>query len=168
MLAKPLYRARQFFVALRPRVGPEDLALLDRYLTPRQRELFRRMPLNDQQHSFKVARRLLAVGHDNSELLQAGLLHDVGKALGPVRLWHRVASVLLAAIRPTLVERIGSRDRQSWRYPIYVMYNHGRLGAQAACEVGCSGLVQRLIQGHTSAPQDDLARALRRADTEGY
>lgn len=142
---RPLYRSRQFFGSLRPRVDPalrdEALALLPE----RARELFNSMTLRDQQHCLDVYRRLRDEGQDDSDLLAAALLHDCGK--GEIALWHRVAFVLLQAAAPSRLGRLARPgDAASWRAVMYRCLHHEALGAQLARAAGCSERTVALIR----------------------
>ena len=159
---RPIYRSRQFFAALRPRV---DASLRDEafvLLAEPQRGLFGSMTPRDQQHCLDVYRRLRAAGHDDLDLLTAALLHDAGK--GPVALWHRVAFVLLQGAAPALLRRVAHPgDGASWRATFYRCLHHEALGAQLARAAGCSERAVALIRGD-GAPADGALAALHDAD----
>jgi hypothetical protein len=124
-------RVAQFFGALRPEMPPDGMRTAEGVLEPAQMSLFRRMGAWDQCHSLEVYRRLVDAGQTERSLLQAALLHDVGKSLAPVTVWHRVAVVLLHALRPGWLKRI-SAARRGWRYPISVLVHHADIGARLA------------------------------------
>jgi len=73
------------------------------------------MPPSDQRHSLNVYRTLLAEGQTSQDLLVAALLHDVGKAGGQLRLWHRVAIVLLRAFWPAALDYLSRGQARGWR-----------------------------------------------------
>ena len=85
---------------------------LDHLLTPIQRNLFRRMSLNDQRHSINVCATLREAGTDESDLLVAALLHDVGKAAGRIWLWQRTLIVLLKHWAPALLSWVARGSDQ--------------------------------------------------------
>jgi hypothetical protein len=107
-----LYRAGQFFAAVKAVLLPGDLTQADETLvysiltTPAQQRLFARMSPNDRRHALAVVRTLQQAGYDRPALLQAALLHDVAKSLGQPII-HRVAIVLLKAFWPAALERVG-------------------------------------------------------------
>jgi hypothetical protein len=149
-----MYRAQQFFRALGARMGPPAWAEVEAVLAPAQVALFQRMPRHDQRHSLGVARTLRAAGHDHSDLLSAALLHDVAKSVGPLRLWHRVAIVLLKAFAPRWLTWLARKaEPDHWRYPFYMHRVHPEIGARWAEEVGCSSLTVWLITHHQSPPE---------------
>jgi hypothetical protein len=102
------------------------------------------------------------------------LLHDVGKTAkqpGRLRLWHRVAVVLLRALQPGLLERLGELPSESfappdaigshgqrhgrfqwncesWRVPFFVQKHHAAISAELAREAGCSAESVELILHH--------------------
>ena len=165
------YRGRQFFSALLARRAIESdrsrggrLRALEDRLEPAQRRLFLTMDWADQRHCLDVYHLLVEWGYDHDDLLQAALLHDVGKSLARVRLWHRVAIVLAQAIHSNIIGRLGSDRPSSWRYPLYVHWRHADLGARLAQAVGCRPRVVELIRRHDEAGGDELLEALRRAD----
>ena len=137
------YRVRQFVQAVGAWVRPPEVdeALLARCLPPEAAKLFRAMPRYDRRHSLGVARSLQEMGHDEPDLLAAALLHDVGKTALPdarLRLGHRVAIVLMRALWPNLLERLGQERSAGWRRPFYVQLCHAEIGADLARQAGCS------------------------------
>src|SRR3990172_7103523 len=101
--SRALYRSRQFFGSVRPRVDPGLRAEAFALLNEPQRALFDSMTPRDQQHCLAVYQRLRQDGQGDAGLLVAALLHDAGK--GRIALWHRVAYVLAP---PPLIERIAT------------------------------------------------------------
>ena len=160
--SRMIYRSRQFFASLRPRVDPalgdEAFALL----SEPERHLFGSMTLRDQQHGTDVYRRLRRQ-HSDRDLLVAALLHDCGK--GQIALWHRVAYVLLSASAPSLLRRVGGEGTgASWRQALYRCLHHAELGARMAEQAGSAPRVVALIRGdHTREGNEQLA-ALQAAD----
>jgi hypothetical protein len=155
------YRVGQFVRAVSgPRQPPnlEDLAGL---LDDRQLGLFRSMAAVDQYHCLRVARALMAGGCRQPAVLQAALIHDAGKAAAPIRVWERVAHVLLQHLAPGLVGQAGSPVAGRFGHGLYVLAHHGELGAQLAARAGFAEATVALLRG---AGDPDLENALRRAD----
>ncbi len=185
------YRTYQFFAAVRAhrRVGlsEADRAFVQPILpTPPQRLLFEQMLPNDQRHAIAVARLLEQAGHTEMALLQAALLHDVGKLLGQPIL-YRVLIVLLELSSEPLLQRVSAaspltyadinqtRDHLSriprWRQPFVIHAQHPIIGAAWAEAVGCEPSAVRLIARHqdTISPpynneEDRLLHLLQWAD----
>ena len=163
-----VYRVRQFVAAITAgHLSEADRNLIETHLSPAQQALFGQMPENDQQHAVVVARKLLDWGWRDTELIQAALLHDIGKADGGLRLAHRVLIVLLRALWPAGLSWLAGADA-GWRRPFYVHLHHPEIGARRAAEAGSSPRVVDLILSHQSsfeshADTNELA-ALQAAD----
>jgi hypothetical protein len=184
-----LYRVYQFFAALKATLPPwaggvwgglttEDETLVTSALkTPGQQQLFARMAPHDQRHALAVVCTLQAAGYHQTTLMQAALLHDVGKSMGQPLL-HRVLIVLFEAFWPTglawLSGKSASQSRQNgtkyaigntsetsqfsfhpsiqkvgwWRRPFVIHAQHPMIGATWAEEAACEPLVVRLIARH--------------------
>ena len=177
---RALYRSRQFFQALGAGLTPltlEERGLAWEHLPEAARHLFDAMPPADQRHSLKVLAALQAAGTDHPALLQAALLHDCAKHEGGVRLWHRVALVLLKVFWPALAARWAAEpapERTDWRYPMWAHLHHPERGAELAAAAGCDPLVVMLIRrhqqpltAHAGDPSvDGLLAALQAADDD--
>jgi hypothetical protein len=170
-LGNALYRSRQFFSSLRPRVDSATLDEASELLSGGERELFDTMTRRDQQHCLNVYRRLRDERHAERDLLAAALLHDAGK--GRIALWHRVAFVLLEAGAPGLLRRVAERgdgtaqtggDSGGWRQALYRCLHHAELGAEAARRAGSSERTIALIREDRSAAAPELLLALKGAD----
>jgi hypothetical protein len=154
---RPGYRIQQFLDAVRSTGKPVGAEVLRPHLSPAQIELFHQMPASEQRHAVSVLKALQREQHGEAELMQAALLHDVGRFGGHVRLWHRVATVLLQAIHPALFLCLASDEAGSWRYPFYAQLHHASLGAELAARVGTDKLTVALIRWHhTAVDQSDL------------
>ncbi|HID62229.1 MAG TPA: HD domain-containing protein [Anaerolineae bacterium] len=155
-------RVRQFLAAVRARVSEDEVAVLEQHLDPSQRDLFRAMSPIDQRHCLDVFNTLLRQGHTDPDLLRAALLHDVGKR--GIRLWHRVAGVLLEAFWPVLLEKLAVNRPQSRLYGFYIYRCHADLSAELAERSGCSPPVVELIRGHHTPSEKAQAQVLWEAD----
>jgi hypothetical protein len=158
-----VHRVEQFFGHLTARVGPQETEFAQRILPAGSWPLFEAMPVADRRHALDVVQRLLGGGHDDPDLIAAALLHDAAKG-HRVRLWHRVAGVLLEAVAPRLLARLESADERSARYPFHLYLHHAEIAANAALAAGCSGRTAALIRGQASSDDVGLAAALAAAD----
>ena len=165
------HRVAQFLRATLAGRRPDLSSVSQVRLNPREEQLFLRQSPADQRHAIAVFERLRANGNEDPELLQAALLHDVGKTDGRIRLWHRVVYVLLGWATPSLLKTLsGSADR--WAKPFSVLRGHEERGAELAGEAGADSRVVSLIAHHhkplRSAKMDEraleLLAALREAD----
>jgi hypothetical protein len=158
-----VHRVGQFIGHLTARVDPGEEARARRLLPETAWSLFAAMPTADRRHALDVAGRLLAAGQTDADLLAAAMLHDAAKG-HRMRLWHRVAGVLLAAVAPRALARLASPDERSWRYPFHLYLHHPALSAEAAVRAGCALRTADLIRGTTQPSDAQLLVALRRAD----
>jgi putative nucleotidyltransferase with HDIG domain len=113
----------------------------------------------DERHAQRTADLLRAMGADG-EVVLAGLLHDRAKPRD-TRVWHRVAGVLLGALRPAFRAELARGEGTFARY-----LDHAARGADLARREGRSERVVRLIARHHDAPRDRDERLLARADRE--
>ena len=159
------------------RAQPADRALVNRYLSSVELELFSRMESADQHHSVNVLRSLLAMDIADMALLKAGLLHDVGKSRCKIGIVYRTLAVVLTAVFGGLPEFLSWQSRESIFTPFYVIENHPRIGASMLAKAGCEERVWRLTELHQlnpalvgSVPDNEWVRwalaALQKADSE--
>jgi hypothetical protein len=150
--ARFLYRTRQFWQALRSPPSAVDSELIQSILTAPQLALFQGMQASERTHSLRVLQALLEQGETQGDLLVAALLHDVGKSRAPLRLWERIAIVLVKAVCPYCVKRWGEGSagdwRRNWRRTFVISARHPDWGAEMAAEAGASILTQALIRRH--------------------
>ena len=158
-----MHRVRQFASHLRARVTEEEMARAHAILPMNTAALFDGMPVADRRHAMDVVDRLLAAGHDDRDLLAAALLHDAAKG-HRMRLWHRVAGVLLEAFAPSILRRLADPDPGSWRHPFHLYLHHAELSSRLALGAGCSERTAAFIRGAPSAADVRLGRALEAAD----
>jgi hypothetical protein len=149
-LRRMAYRARQVFLSWRSPLREEELAEARRLLGPLF-PLFEGMSRRDRRHCLDVYQRLRAWGVEDRHLLMAALLHDVGKGR-EVRLWHRVAFVMLQSLAPALLARA--------RGGLASLRDHPRLGADLLRAYGAPQPVIYLVLHHEDVWQEDTALAL--------
>ncbi|HHC07776.1 MAG TPA: hypothetical protein ENK55_03560 [Actinobacteria bacterium] len=127
------------FLLARP-PSPSEQRWVAEHLDPAAAALFFAQRAEDQRHAIEVA-RLVA---DDPALVEAALLHDVGKAdaaLGPV-----------ARALATVLDALGVPLRGRWaRYRA-----HGTLGAGRLAEVGASPLAVAFAAGHPGPCPDHV------------
>jgi hypothetical protein len=158
ILRRAGYRARQFFLALRAKPGPQGLLEAQKHLTPRQMALFERMQPGEQAHSLAVLHKLTFQGETDSDLLAAALLHDVGKTRSPLNVWERIWIVLVKKFAPARLALGGDVPLRGWQRPLVVAALHPAWGAAMASEAGCSPVTVTLIRQHQNpiSPADPL------------
>ncbi len=149
MLVRIAYRIRQYWWTFSSAPNETDLAMVRVILPPSLQALFSRMTTDEQAHAVRVCRRLLLEGHTEPALLQAALLHDVGKAgYAPLRPWERALIVVCKALCPHAVSRWGQGEPQGWRRPFVVALQHPLWGAREAQRAGASPEATALIRYH--------------------
>jgi hypothetical protein len=153
----------QFVAHVRARVEPDESALVRRILPEAAMALFESMPVADRRHGLDVAEKLLRAGHDDPDLLGAALLHDTAKG-HRMRLWHRVAGVLLETLAPSVLRRLASEEASSWRHPFHLYLHHEPMSAALAIEAGCPARTGAFIRGAVADADAPLLRALTKAD----
>lgn len=124
--------------------------MLATWLATEQQAAFRQLPMHDRTHSIGVAIAIEQVDPDNRDLITAALLHDNGKVVGRyrVRLIDRVAKVLLAALSPSLLERLASPPPDGIWAGLVLAVHHPAIGAAKARNLGCSQRTCWLIANH--------------------
>jgi len=161
MPSRARHRTQQFFGALRPSTDEAARAEACAQLSPAERALFDSMMARDQQHGIEVWRRVRAAG-DDAPLLVAALLHDCGK--GEVRLWQRVAHVVLGASAPGLRRRLASERGAAWRQALWRLLHHPRIGAAMAARAGADPDAVRMISEQDAEAPDARLAMLQAAD----
>ncbi len=158
---------------MKAEVRPQELTVLSEYLNPAQRALFVGMSRSDQRHSLDLFYKLREAGEIDEALLQAALLHDVGKSLGRIGLWQRVAYVLLGKVSRRWRARFCAKPQRGWRHAFFVLAHHTQLGAEMARQAGCSEEVIALIREHQAPvtsiiplPSQRKLRVLQAADDQ--
>jgi hypothetical protein len=138
-----------------------ERADLDGWLTEPQLRLFVSMHAADRRHGVDVVASLRKSGHDDRDLLLAGLLHDAAK--GPeTRFWHRVAWALGERYGPrviALAERLPGFDEVIER-----IRHHPERSAELALAAGCSAVTADLIRHQQESGHEGAAGALKLAD----
>jgi hypothetical protein len=157
-LTKALYRTSQVWHALLPRIRPSDYAFVRGLLNDSLAALFFEMERRDQRHAIAVARRLVAAGETDRDLLAAALLHDCGKGAVPV--WIRIVHV----IAPSLLRRFAREDGPAGQRAAFRLLHHEAIGVAKARAAGASEVTLRLILGRPARGEEARLAALHAAD----
>lgn len=139
---------------LRFRLPRNDQVFIKNYLNEAGRFLFNQMAVMDQIHSVRVARYIIqeaAVrkGLNLDSLVQAALLHDVGKVKGDMSRGHRIVVGIIRRLFPQKRQKWGRRDKTSALcYALYVDLIHPSRGGYMAESMGINPQVVSLIKSH--------------------
>ena len=154
MMSQAIYRARQFWLAWRAQsLTAEELAPARSVLTTAQMRLFNRLQPSEQIHALRVLQTVQQQGQTDPDLQTAALLHDIGKARAPLKLWERVVIVLGKSFFPDRIKSWGGGHPQGILRPFVIAEKHPAWGGEMASEVGASPLTVSLIRRH-QAPED--------------
>jgi hypothetical protein len=157
-----LYRVRQFWHTISLKIDPDELDQANALLNAEQGELFTRLQPAEKQHALVMFEKLLAQGENQSDLLVAALLHDVGKLRYRMNPFERTMVVLAQALTPDQAKRWGVLplhgwdDLPNWRKVFIVAEQHPVWGAEMACQAGVSPLTESLIRQHHCPPNQSI------------
>lgn len=168
------YRLRQFWQELRAKsLSPGQSAEVQSILNSAEYELFCQFSPSDQQHSYRVMHMLQQNGYTQPELLQAALLHDIGKTRATLHVWDRSLVVLGQRFVPEKAEEWGnSAEIRGLRKGFIVKAHHPEWGANMAADAGSSALTVALIHRHQDpldqivTEEDRLLQQLQSADDQ--
>jgi HD domain-containing protein len=155
--SRAVYRSRQVFHAIWPRIAAPDLESARRILTAPQWRLFEAMQRRDQRHALEVMRRLRAQT-DERDLLIAALLHDCGK--GDVPVWLRVLHVVM----PAFGRLTGKEGARGWRGAAWRLEHHEALTVRLVQSAGSSDRTVRFVAGACTPEEAWMAALLLAAD----
>lgn len=170
-----IYRTRQFWLAWRaPSLTDQDLAPAHSVLTSEQMQLFSCLQTSEQIHALRVLQTVQQQGESDPDLQTAALLHDIGKARAPLRLWERVLIVLGKGLFPKHAKMWGHGPYQGWMRPFVIAEQHPAWGSEMALEAGATPLAVSLIRRHqfpeesepVSPREDRLLKILQNADQQ--
>ena len=150
-MARIGYRVWQFWRTLWGRPKAADLALVQKHLSAQLYSLFVQMSPAEQAHALRVFSAVLARGFNHPALLEAALLHDVGKSYYSLLPWERAWVVLGNAFLPEKMEAWGRGEPRGWRKVFVVAAQHAGWGALMVAEAGGGELTVRLVREHQTA-----------------
>jgi hypothetical protein len=138
---------RKGFMFLRrdPGPGPADLEPIRQFLTPAQRDLFLGMDPGDQSHSLRVAdfaaqSLRLHPAANESDVMAAALLHDVGKTGAGLGLVFRTFWVFGHRLVPWVMDWIAERSTAAapgtLRYKMHIQHTHPQISARMMQQAG--------------------------------
>ncbi|MEA3511064.1 MAG: hypothetical protein U9R51_06475 [Actinomycetota bacterium] len=127
----------RFFGHVRAKApGPDDQRFVHDHLEGACADLFWSQSAPDQRHAVDVARRVCAAFSDDSEVVEAALLHDIGKIDANIGAVARSIATVLDSVGMPMTTRM-----RSYR-------DHGRRGAAVLEEAGCGSLAIAFARYH--------------------
>jgi Glycyl-tRNA synthetase, beta subunit len=163
------YRIQQFLKAVFPNINSSDIKWALDHLSPEASKLFLKQSWIEQRHAIDVAQNIinarLPLSFSESKILiTAALLHDCGKSMVTVRLWHRVFIVIMQKMHLSFWSRL-EHTNSFFSSPLKMASQHALWGENLAREAGLDSKVCLLIREHHS-PQTKLGKILAQADNE--
>ena len=158
-LSQVWYRTRQFWLAWRAEPPfDSELTAARSVLTTEQMNLFLLLQPSEQIHALRVLQTIQLQGESDPDLQTAALLHDIGKARAPLKLWERVVIVLGKRFFPRRAWSWGQGKPQGWKRPFVVAEQHPTWGGEMTAKVGLSPVAISLIRRHQTSDALDPAR----------
>lgn len=161
------YRVHQFAHAFFPQIDSSEIKWAMDNLSPEAYSLFLKQSRSEQRHALDVAQGIMNHKHtvSNSEfqnLLTAALLHDCGKSIVSIRLWHRIFIVLMQKMPQSIWSRLET-SHTIFALPLKIATQHATWGGCLAQKAGLNSKICLLIREHHT-PKTELGRILERAD----
>lgn len=142
-----IYRIRQFWQALNPRVSNQELQWALDILPTSAIPLFLDQSLTEQRHALDVALDLWSTAPKNHNLLIAALLHDCGKSRNTLKVWERIYIVLLQRA-PRKVWNALLVAYPFLSSPLRTAQDHPTWGAELVRNKGLDREIVELIHDH--------------------
>lgn len=148
------YRVRQFWRMLWAKSDPRELEQVRAAISPELWQLFIKMQPGEKGHAMRMYHRLIEQGNAQPDLLQAALMHDVGKLRYRLNPLQRTMVVLARAAIPGKARQWGGlsdeawNDVPGWRKAFILAEQHATWGADMAHAAGVSTLTETLIREH--------------------
>ncbi|MDA8227356.1 MAG: HD domain-containing protein [Desulfitobacterium hafniense] len=163
------YRAKQFYKALVPIISNTERAWVKDFLPHRAACLFFQQSLVEQRHALDVAfdikeQSSFLPAKDLKTLLTAALLHDCGKSIIKIKLWHRIMAVILFKI-PNLLRSKLLNHCVIFSLPMKIANHHPIWGEKLSKQAGVDKDVQVLIRQHHD-PKTVLGEILYHIDSQ--
>jgi predicted HD phosphohydrolase len=157
------YRVKQFIWGITARLSKDEISFINSYLNEKEKSLFFSLPVYEQVHSVKVAKRVLKEC-ENKELqdkmlIKASLLHDIGKINSGLNLITKSILVLSDKMMPKLTRKF---KRISF---VDAYYNHPEIAMDYLSKE--DNYIKYLIKNHhNTLIHDEKLKILQDADSE--
>jgi predicted HD phosphohydrolase len=157
------YRVRQFIWGITARLTDEEINFINNYLNKPEKSLFFSLPVYDQVHSVRVAKRALEESLNREMydvmLIKAALLHDIGKINSGLNLITKSILVLADKMMPTLTRRLKGISF------VNAYYNHPEIAMDYLAKE--DRYIKYLVKNHhNSLIDDEKLKILQIADSE--
>ena len=157
-----IYRIRQFWYALRPKINSNELRWAQSILPTSAFSLFINQSMPEKRHALDVAKDLFLSHPNDPNLLIAAFLHDCGKSQNALKLWERIYIVLLQKA-PRKTWSLLLRSHSVLSSPLRTAQEHPIWGAEMARNAGLNEEIVQLILNHHN-PKTSEGQLLYEAD----
>lgn len=161
MMNRVTYRIWQTTQALTAGLRPVDEGIAAEQLSPELFALFKSMARTDQHHHLRVYKQLIADGHDHPAIVQAALLHDVGKTRVRFTIADRIWAVVVKTLWPKIFVRWSQGEPIGWRRAMVASAQHPAWGAEMVAAADGDPFAVELIAHHQDPITDDLSDDLK-------
>ena len=155
-------RIKQFYRAISASITDKDILFINNYLNPKENELFFKLRVSEQYHSLQVAYGCHSSKPNNTTLIKAALLHDIGK------LGSNLTTINKSLV--VIVKRLGVEEK--WlpvflRKALNYQLQHPKHGYYLLKEIQCREEILQLVKNHhQEGYQEDDINLLRYYDEE--
>lgn len=169
-------RIKQFIKAVCAEIDVNDNIFVDKYLNANEKKLFYAMSIADQRHTLDTAYTVIKLIPKNAQLdesliVKAALLHDIGKQKGDISVVEKAIAVIFNKLIPEHARKIAAStraktnaDRIAW--VLYIYYYHPEIGAGFLRTINAEEKLIKLVLHHHSREQGtEELELLKKADS---
>ncbi|HUX46780.1 MAG TPA: phosphohydrolase [Desulfosporosinus sp.] len=161
------YRVNQFIHVIFPDIDASEITWALDNLPPEACSLFLKQSRSEQRHAVDVAQSLMKEKNslplsNFQNLIAAALIHDCGKSMVHIPLWHRIFIVLMRKMPRSIWSQL-ERSHTVLASPLKTASQHAVWGGNLAQRAGLNPVICLLIQEHHS-PKTELGKILESAD----
>lgn len=121
-----IYRIKQFYWSITAKIDSKDIELINKYLSKKEQDLFKKLSEYEQKHCVNVTRDIIKYCDknkiDSSNLIRAALLHDIGKIYNKLNPIEKSLVVMIDNVSKGKLKKFKRLQK------VDVYYNHAEKG----------------------------------------
>ena len=161
-------RIKQFYINLTDKMTDDDYLYVKSKLTKEEYNLFLKLLKSEQKHSVRVARDIERKFKNNEInnclilenidiLIQASLLHDIGKIKKKVNIVDKSIIVILNKLTKGNLKKLNNKKVQCY-------YNHPEYSYDILKDINNDALLLNIVRNHHKDTNDKLIRFFQEID----